>query len=303
MSMTPNEELRLLGEKRAALERAVRVAITIERMHHGLQAAACMGKSTASIPKKILASVDELDEAIKIMPSQKLFVSLRRLEKAITSRFALIMQLAELDEEQLIDEAAEDVHEIEATLKEYRKKAQTAIALKVLLHTRGEITKPLALSVSADDIRHRLSELGARQTACRLKVKKEIISLLSETDRILKRPDLPDEMREVVRASQNDCNLNLAHLAAGNGVLTMPVPIEIIQIDDRALPLIGQELLESAEIESPSIDESASSAAAPRKKGRPGFFYKLSRWMSTPSNVSWADVKRDVEAEYEQTER
>lgn len=300
--MTPNEELKFLGEKRAALERAVRVAIFIERMHNGMQAAACMDKATASIPKKTLASIDELDEAIKIMPSQKLFVTLHRLEKSITTRFALIMQLAELDDEQLLEEAAEDVHEIEVTLKEYRKKAQTAIALKVLLHTRGEITKPLVLSVSADDIRHRLSELGARQTACRLTVKREIVCLLSETDRILKRQDLPDEMREVVLASQRDCSLNLAHLAAGNGVLTMPVPIEIIQIDDGATPLVGQESLEETEIEPPPIEEPACSSA-PNKEKRPGFFYKLSRWITTSCDVSWADIEREIEEEYEQKNR
>lgn len=293
----------MLHERRTALERAVRIAASIERMHHGLQAAMLMGKAAASIPQKMIDSLDRLDDTVKLMPSTKLKVILSHLEKEVQKRFSMIMELAKLDEAKLIDAEFEPGEDIEKVLLTYRKKAQTAVAVKVLLHTRGEITKPMPLPVPVEDIRQQLGELNEREQNCRKEVRDEIVVLIKETDNILTRTDLPEGMREIIVATRQDFTLNLKHLDAGGTVITMPVGLEIVSMGDEYAAEPKAELQtptaqEPAAEETPAAIQDASTTA-PKKKGRrPGMIHKLRRWVTTPFDVTWKDIEQELEEKY-----
>lgn len=302
-TLPASEALQVLHERRSALERAVRIAASIERLQHGLQAAMLMGKSAASIPQKMIDSLDRLDDAVKVMPSPKLKAILARLEQEVQKRFTLIMQLAQRDEAELIDVGLEPGEDVEALLRGYRKKAQTAVALKVLLHARGEITKPIPLPVPVEDIRRRLGELNEREQKCRKQVRTEIVVLVEETDQILARTDLPEGMREPIAAMRQELALNLAHLDAGGAVISLPVGIEVVTMGEAGaeVPVVESQapLPQEMGAEAP-LEATPETAVKPQKMAgrRPGLFYKIRRWVTTPFNVTWQDIERELDEKY-----
>jgi hypothetical protein len=302
-TLPPAEALQLLHERRTALERAVRIAASVERMHHSLQAAMLMGKPAANIPQKMIDSLDRLDDTVKLMPSAKLKVILSHLEKEVQKRFSMIMELAKMDEAQLIDAEFEPGEDIEKVLLTYRKKAQTAVAVKVLLHSRGEITKPMPLPVPVADIRQQLGKLNEREQVCRKEVRNEIVVLIQETDHILTRSDLPEGMREIILATRQDFTLNLQHLDAGGTIITMPVGLEIVSMGDEHAAESSTEpqtptAQEPTADEPPATTQDASATEATSKGRRPGMIYKLRRWVTTPFDVTWKDIEKELDEKY-----
>ena len=148
---------------------------------------------------------------------------------------ASILQMAELDDENLLAVIPESdaVNETpEMLLRAFQKLAQTAVALRVLLHTRGERTDPTDLPEQASNIRQKISEIAERENRCRSKVKQQVSQLIRDTKQLLKRENLPNGMQEMLQTSIDDFQENLAHLEAGGNLQNMPVTMEIIEIAD-----------------------------------------------------------------------
>ncbi len=216
------------------LEQAVKIAEAVEHLHHGLMAVVLLGKPTNLISKKAIATFEVLDGQTQMLPSDQLREILKKLEHTVQRKLATILQISKLGDRAFIDaEAIVGEEKTPATLlREYQKLAQTAVALRVLLHTRGEGSSPVTFAVPENDIRHKIAEIKVREQGCRTKVKQEITQLVQDTDQLLIRNDLPDEMRVMLEESRDGCQQNLEHVAAGGSLQTMPVSIEIIDVED-----------------------------------------------------------------------
>ena len=285
------QELHNLEEKKSTLEQAVKIAVSLEKLSHGLKAVILMGKPTSSISKNSLTNVEALEEKTKILSSFKLKEILERLEKNIQEKLSLIIEIAkkEAPTENVIENIDNDLSqdEIDTVLKEYLKSAQTALALKVILRSRGEVTHPSELSLPTEDIKHRLTEVDTREKRCRIQVKMEMHGLINDTVIMLARDGLPENSRKMIKAMHDGLELNLKHIEEGKSIDDMPVSIENIVVgNDKPKP-------------SPVKLNSLHSISAKNKKSNPktsgnhpqmGFFHKLWRWLTSPPSIGWNDV-------------
>jgi len=231
---SPLDELNLLREKRGMLEQAVKIAEAIEHLHHGLMAVVLLGKPTNLISKKAIATFEVLDGQTQMLPSDQLHEILKKLEDTVQQKLATILQISKLGDGAFIDAKALEGEELAPTilLREYQKLAQTAVAVRVLLHTRGEGTSPVSFAIPENDIRHKIAEIKLREQGCRTKVKQEITQLIQDTEQLLIREDLPEEMQAILEALRESCRQNLEHMEAGGSLQVMPVSIEIIEVED-----------------------------------------------------------------------
>lgn len=297
-----SKELKVLEEKREALERAVKIALNIERLHGSLEATLLMGRPAADIPADALATLAELEESIKSRPVDKLRESLATLEQLVQSRLARILELAEMEAEALLAPEAGDV---EGLLNDYQKQAQTAVALRLLLHSRGEATAPTKLHVPAEQIRARLTVVEQKERAYRKIIRNEIVTMVTETERMLANPGLAPAMRQLLLASNEDMQRNLEHLDAGKRITAMPVAIEIIEMGEREITSFDTAPVdEHHESEVPAVQKQRlvapmGPAAAPPPEARPqirrkkGFFSRFIEWLTTPDEVTWKRTKGD----------
>jgi len=291
------QELHNLQEKKSTLERAVRIAASLEKLNHGLKAVILMGKPTSSISKKSIENIEELDEKTKILPSTKLKEILERLENTVQEKLSLILRITEKEEGEREDAESvdddigylshDDVHGI---LHEYLKSAQTAVALKIMLRARGEITKPTKLSLPADEIKIRLTEVDAREKKCRNKVKNEMTVLIHDTEKMLKRDELPHDLREMIKVTHASLEMNLRHIESGGSIDNMPVSIENVEM--------GGDEADFFEVQPVVLKKKNSELKIHRPVKRPGFFYKLWRWATTPANIGWQDVEEEIKEKY-----
>jgi len=278
---SPLEELNLLREKRGLLEQAVKIAEAVEHLHHGLMTVMLLGKPTNLISKKAIATFEILDGQTQMLPSDQLCEILKKLENSVQQKLATILQISKLKDRAFIDaEVIAGEEKTPATLlREYQKLAQTAVAVRVLLHTRGERTAPTVFAVPEDDLRHKITEIREREQGCRTKVKQEIVKLVQDTDQLLIRDDLPEGMRIMLETSRDGFQQNLEHMEVGGSLQTMPVSMEIIDVEDTEEAMMQHSLSaikKSQQNKQEQIDLQQGSSAS--------FFGKIMRWIKSRFN-------------------
>lgn len=299
--ISSSKDLKILEEKREALERAVKIALNIERLQGSLEATLLMGKPAADLPEDAQATLAELEESIKSQPVSKLKESLAALERLVQSRLSRILELAEMDAEALV---SPDVGDIEGLLNDYRKQAQTAVALRVLLHSRGESSAPAELHVPVEQIRARLTVVEQKERAYRKIIKNEIVTMITETERMLANPGLAPAMRQLLLASNEDMQRNLEHLDSGKKITTMPVSIEIIEMGEREITTFDTSPADEQSGEVPAVQKqrlvapmepvaARPSEAQSQIKKKKGIFARLIEWATTPDHITWTRTKED----------
>lgn len=296
----PSKEIKALEGKRDALERAVKIALNIEHLHKSLEATLLMGQASADIPREALATFEKLESSTQGMPLAKLKQTLASLERAIRSKLDQILKIAEMDTDALIASDSGDVHTL---LNNYRKQAQTAVALRVLLHSRGEASDATELHVPTEQIRAKLTVVAQKERAYRKVIKTEMVTMITETERMLTNPGISDSMREFLIASNDDLQNNLDHLDSGKSITSMPIAIEMIEMSENeittldtspstttlqpdAVPEVKKQTLFTP-MESP---QALTPTQQPEQKKK-SVFSRIWQWATTPDEVSWKKTR------------
>lgn len=292
----PGQEIRALEEKRDALERAVKIALNIEHLHTSLEATLLMGQSSADIPEEALATFEKLESSTQGMPLDKLKQNLASLETAIKSKLDSILKIAEMDDDALIASDPIATHKL---LNNYRKLAQTAVALRVLLHARGEATDATELHVPTEQIRAKLTVVSQKERAYRKVIKTEMGSMITETERLLTNPGISDSMREFLTASNDDLQHNLDHLDSGKSITSMPVAVEMIEMSENEITTLDTAPSTAKANETPKVQkqtlftpmDTPQPQPATQQTKNKGFFRRIWEWATTPDDVSWKKTR------------
>ena len=191
------DELGALQKKRITLEKIVRIALAVEQLNDGLQSVILLGKPLSSASPKIKGLIAQLEEKVRLQPSIKIKETLVHLEKSIKGKLEIVLDIAEMDDEQLITLSA-DEEQVETLLRMYAKNAQTAVALKGVLHARGEITRPTPFTVDTEVIVKKLVEISAREKTCRNRVMLSVMTMIDEAKALLSNAELAETMRSIL---------------------------------------------------------------------------------------------------------
>ena len=280
MSQRPSAtaELESVRERRQALERALAIAASIERLQQGLEAAVLLGRPGTAIDPAILRKFGELDARTRGLPSPKLEQALRRLEAQVREQVGSILELSRADDEALARSPATTA----ALLRGFRRAAHTAVAVRLLLRTRGVDAPATPLGIPAADLSRAARALGHREQACRQRVRREIVRLLTDTSRLLRRTDLPAAAVDMLQAMRAGLRQNLRMLDRGEAIEDLPATVEIVE-------LTGEEQAPAASPR-PAPGRPDDPGAGPAAAPRPGFLRRLWRWLNTPIGVRWKDL-------------
>lgn len=270
----PAEAITQIEHRRQALQRLVVIAHSLEQLNRGLQSTLLMGRPAGAVPKSALTAFAQLDEKTSILPDAKLKHTVGLLEASIKSRVSRIIEAVLLDDGQLSETlpgggSAPAMPDMLKMLGEFRKNAQTAVALKVLLKKRGVPTRPMEFAIPEDEIRRHINALKAKETRYRGQMEKNIEGMVEDTRHILAMEGLNDEMREAAQHVLHDLEANLAHLKAGKSIESLPMALEVIEVGDdgvveeRAEPEV-EEVESPPEPEAKPAPESHQSTQSPQ---------------------------------------
>ncbi len=298
-NINSSQEIKALEEKKFALEQAVQIAQSIERLQESLAASLLLGKSSSDIPQSAIEAYEQLDASTRSQSIDQLRQSLSSLERVISADIKRILQISEMPAEALGGASARQIYDL---LNNFRKQAQTAVALRVLLHARGDKTEATSLPVSSQQIRARLTEVNEKEQAYRRIIRNELVSTINETNRILDNTHVSDAMRALLLVSNQDMTANLQHLDSGKPITQMPVPMEIINLSEHSITTLdtspeqkNHEALPSMQKQPLFVPSTPATAPADtaRLKKDDNLLKNIWRWATTPTTVSWKDVKSE----------
>ena len=289
-------DLEIINQKRAALQKLVKLTSMLHQLHQGLQSVILMGKTAAQIPDKIVEKFKTLSASLKEKPTKILENTLSTTDVKIDRDIKHVLEISQKSNElleqelgatgtKLTDALKEDYHEF---VSDFKKKSQTSITLRITLKTRNALVKAFNLPVPETFIKHQIMALDVKEQKCRAIIKKDMGSLQSDVDVMLKNKNCSKEVVDVLAKVKAELEENSKHFAAGKPIEDMPIIYESIELSGapQAVDEI-EEVINPVEKNKPEI----KNAVVEAEHKKLGFFSHFVKWLKAPINKSWKDTE------------
>jgi len=290
---SPTTELELIKQKRLALQKLVKLTSMLNQLHQGLQSIILMGKSAAQIPDKIVNKFKSLTESLKEKPTDIIKNTLSSTDVKIDRDIKHVLEISQKSNELLEQELGATGTKLTDALKEdynefvndFKKKSQTSITLRITLKTRQEMVSAFNLPVPESFIKNQIISLNAKEEKCRNIIRKDMDTLQSDVNTLLKNEDCSDEVKAILGQIRTELKDNSEHFNSGKSIDEMPILYESIELSGAA-----QVIEEVEEIINPQTD-TTNKAAEPETKKKRGFFNHLIAWLKAPWSQGWKDTE------------
>jgi len=318
MTMTLTEQLNAHRKKRHALEQLFLFARQLVVAGEGMGAVQCAALPSQTLGAQQAQQLESLIANYDVINTERLKQELRDTDQLLASELEAILKIAEISEQHFNAHFKVDSADtVNATLKKlYRRlqtfkiRAQKNLAIRSVLHQRGMPVAAIKLPVSQELLADQVKSLHQKEKSYRGKIQAAVQSILMDTTAILQSGHYPQAINDKMAETQQQLQQTLDHLDKGGRLDQLPFTIELdLNDSDYAVHALAQpnqaqqqeqeQEQEPAELAATENDESPppSSDTAIEEQSiepdsKPGFFYLLRCWLSTPPSVSWQDIKR-----------
>jgi len=287
-------ELEIIRQKRAALQKLVKLTSMLNQLHQGLQSVILMGKTASQIPQKVVNKFKSLTESLKEKPTQIIQNTLSSTDVKIQSDIKRVLEISQKSNELLEQEMAATGTKLTDVLKEdyhefvngFKKKSQASITLRIALKTRNAIVNAFNLPVPEAFIKNQIISLDVKEAKCRELIRKDMSSLQTDVNTLLVQADCSNEVKGVLSEIKAELKDNADYFDSGKSIDQMPIIYESIELSGSI-----QVVEEIEEIITPHKDlvEPIEEAIIAKKKS--SFFKHLSNWLKAPWRASWKDTE------------
>ncbi|MCB1759628.1 MAG: hypothetical protein KDI68_07570 [Gammaproteobacteria bacterium] len=274
------EDITAIETKRQVLEQIVSITQSIENMHTGLESILVLGAPSQEMPEEALELYNSISSNLRNLPVNTIREYLRNLESLIRVQIKSILRYADLD---LEEEDSVEILTLSSNgsgkspleeLEEFKRTAQTAVSLKVLLRRRGVASGGCQFPVPREMISAHVSSLEQQEQRQRARIRGKVEEMKAEIAAMIDNPAYPDGLKSILRGVQDDLGEDLDRIDKGLKLSSLS-----FVTDAGELSAIDENLLEPApqpvEVrEPPSFTESAN------------------LWLNTSWDVSWKDVRK-----------
>lgn len=319
----PFDFIDVMKEKQELLKQVVNITRAIEKMRESLEAVVVLGQSSASLPKTILTFHRALSIKTERQPTDSIKRYLKRLEDITREGLCEILQYAHIDldiphwEEQHFVEM-QLPERIQGMIREFQRRAMTAVSLKVLLHRRGIDTPGATIPVPLGHIRKQVATLQMKEHRQRELVKHQISEIQEDVRRMLDSEQYSEEMNAMLRNVSEGLAQDLQAIMAGGRLGNLHFSFErVVEAGEAGhmepaatsgtsaiLHNAGRQIETGKGVrrKAPTStvltvlnfvnSEDGSSRCA--GKARMGFFRRLRLWCNTPWWISWRRLGQEV---------
>ncbi len=286
-------ELEIIHQKRAALQKLVKLTSMLNQLHQGLQSVILMGKSSAKIPQKVVKKFKSLTESLKEKPTEVIQNTLTSTDVKIDRDIKRVLEISQKSNELLEQEMGASGTKLADALKDdyhdfvnaFKKKSQASITLRIALKTRNAIVNAFKLPVPETFIKNQIISLNVKEEQCRKLIKQDMNSLQSDVDILLIKENCPEDVKQILLKVKAELIDNVACFNSGKSIDEMPIIYESIELSGS--PQVVEEV---QEIITPHKEvEEIKRPSQPKKKA--GFFKHLSNWLKAPWGKSWKDTE------------
>ena len=275
-----------MERKRQILEQIVEITRAIECMQESLNAVLVMGVASKDLPEEALRLYSDLSGSLRNLPVNKVKDYYANLEILVRKQLNQILNYSEVDfsdddQVEFITLSSEpDTPSPVELLNAFKRTAQTAVSLRVLLRKRGVPTPGSALPAPAEQLKRHLQHLNQQEQVQRGRVRHQIEEMRDDIGRMIDNPAYPEAMKAVMRDAVGNLDKDLELLERGAPV-------------DRLSFVAESESFAAAESDAMLVEEIVIEDVAPAAgaSARPNFSETAVRWLNSPWDVSWDDLQ------------
>ncbi|MET0052796.1 MAG: hypothetical protein ABW095_17170 [Candidatus Thiodiazotropha sp.] len=270
-----------LEDKRKILQQIVEITKAIDSMQESLNAVMVLGVPSKEMPERALQLYSALSDSLRNLPVKQIKLYYDNLESVIKRTLDKILAFS--DQDLSSDEGIEFItlsstdHEESPLdlLDEFKRTAQTAVSLRVLLRKRGVQTPGATIPVSREVIRQKLQDLDRQEKSQRDKAESKIQEMQDDVQKMLANPNYPDAMKDILKGVVSNLERDKKLLRAG-------VPLNKLSF--------AMETHEIAGVEEISVEEEIEIVGLSDDDADMSFSDAASRWLNSPWEVSWKDI-------------
>lgn len=321
-TLTPETTAALedIRERKALLASLLGILRFMEGLQGGLEAMQAISDPAQKFPKSLLQFVGGLDARLTSQESPKLKDYLASIERLLKQDMTQVLQIAGADRRvspRPEDRPPEEMTPEEARLvDDFRRRALTVIALRILLKKRGEPVSAALLPVPVDMIEETLQKLEQSRCEHTERALGESIVLKRDVEVQLQNQRIPDPVRQHLEEMRDGLRQNISHLRAGKPVSELPMPMESSQAEDVPWLTSGGagEMEKAPEVQAPAAEaaaeaeptkpdqpasapeQAAADAQLPGKEKKRGVLARAWTYVTTGPEVGWdktETVKKD----------
>ncbi|MBT3046053.1 MAG: hypothetical protein AB2728_10460 [Candidatus Thiodiazotropha sp.] len=273
-----------LESKRQILQRIVEITKAIETMQDSLNAMLVLGVDSKEMPEDALNLYSSLSDSLRNLPVSRIKQYFNNLELILKGQLEKILSYSGLDYSsaegiEFISLSSGDSEENPcALLDEFKRTAQTAVSLRVLLRKRGVTTPGSPIPVAPSLLKQQLQHLDRQERQQRAKAKEKVVEMQDDVKMMLENPDYPDAMKQVLKGVVDNLQRDIGLLDRGASLSKLSFVMESDEI------LGVEEEIEIEEIEIGAVEEAPADM---------GFSAAASRWLNSPWDVSWDEITND----------
>lgn len=270
-------------QKRQLLEGMVEITRAIENMQASLNAVLVLGVASKELPEDALNLYSALCDNLSNLPVKQIERYYDNLEILIRKQLNRILEYAGLDfsaddgiEFVILSSTEDEIDPLEL-LDAFKRTAQTAVSLRVLLRKRGVATAGSTIPVSPQIIRQHLVHLEQQEQVQRGRIRSKIEEMQQEIGQMIENPTYPAGMKSTLKGVVSNLARDLEQLARG-----VPVDrLSFVAETEEILPVDAQTV---------KAKEICIEAPAPSAREQ-GFSNRAMRWLNSPWDVAWEDLQ------------
>jgi DNA-binding FrmR family transcriptional regulator len=274
-----------LEKKRQILEQIVAITRAIESMQESLNAVLVMGVASKDLPEDALKLYSSLCGSMRNLPVNRIKAYYANLEILVKKQLNRVLNYSGIDfndddQVEFITLSSESHEQSPVELLDaFKRTAQTAVSLRVLLRKRGVQTPGSVLPANAKTLKQHLSHLEAHEQVQRRRIKEKIEEMKEDVTRMIDNPACPEGMKTMLRDVVGNLDQDLQLLQRG-------APVDRLSFVAETEEIVGTDTGEMV-VEEITVEE-IPAVDAPDKGG---FSETAIRWLNSPWDVSWDDAK------------
>ena len=318
MTDKDNDPIQHITDQRQALESLIRIAQSVHNQQSALSELTLAAKPSQDFPPKVLKYFAAIEQSMGDIPLPDILKKLETIEAVTEQDLSKIIHLATLDfnklrSDQILSPQIEniDIDYFVNAIADFKRRTQTALAMRVMLSKRGVAIQPFNIPISQEKLGREIEALKEKEAQCVGQIKQEINQIITSTNAVLKQQSLSEEMEKSLTDILLNMKANLKHLDAGGLITEIPSTFEIVTLESapendintpkETAPCDGAEaeqdkvekdlaVQDEQQKESSKEPISNPTTAAPQKREQRSYWWLLKRWMLSPWKTSWRSL-------------